>query len=269
MEKIQKALDKARASREGPSQPLLQHPAAADGAVAPAIAYSRTRVVQADPKLLIARRVVAHANGQPLADRFRILRTQVMQKLAVAGHRTLAVTSPNADEGKTFIAVNLALSLAMIPAQTVLLVDLDLRRPGVHRCFGIEPKVGVTDYLLGNVPLADCLVNPGIERLVILPVGASLGASSEVLSSAKMLGLAKELKERYADRIVIYDLPPLLVTDDALMFLNQPECCLLVVAEGETQISDIERSLELLQSARVIGTVLNKAADRKRHYHYS
>lgn len=269
MEKIQKALDKARASRDGSPLTAWPYPGATDDALAAAIASGQICLMRSDPERLIERRVIAQAPGEPVADRFRILRTQVMQKLAVAGNRTLAVTSPNADEGKTLVAVNLAISLAMVPEQTVLLVDLDLRRPGVHKYFGIEPKLGVTDYLLDKAKLAECLVNPGIERLVILPAGEPLDSSSEVLSSAQMLGLAKELRERNSLCVVIYDLPPLLATGDALTFLNQRESCLLVVAEGVTEIGDVERSLELLQSVNVIGTVLNKATDTSNRYQYS
>jgi protein-tyrosine kinase len=267
MEKLQKALEKARALRSGAPPPPT--PGAADPAAGCDIAYVHTRVMPADMKEMTERRIVAHVSAHPLADTFRILRTQVMQKLASSGQRTLAVTSPNADEGKTFTAVNLAASLAMIPAQTVLLVDLDLRRPGVHRCFGIAPNLGLSDYLMRDVTLADCLINPGIERLVILPVGTALGASSEILSTAKMQRLTKELRDRYPDRMVVYDLPPLLASDDALVFLQHAEACLLVVEQGVTQVSDIERSLELLQGTRLIGTVLNKAQAQARRYRYA
>lgn len=265
MENIQKALEKARARRES-GAPASSAPVG--GAASPSGGYTRTRVIRPDPAALKEHRIIVAENGHRLTDTFRILRTQVMQEMTAGRHRTLAVTGPNPNEGKTFIAVNLAVSLAMLTESTVLLVDLDLRRPAVHKCFGLKPDVGLGEYLLHSVPLADCLINPGIDRLVVLPGGAPLRTSSELLSSPKMLSLARELKERYPDRVIVYDLPPLLVTDDALVFLSHAECCLLVASEGKTQVSDIQRSLELLQSTKLLGTVLNKSKCRVRGLNY-
>lgn len=260
MERMYAALEKARRQRDG-----LVPPAHA-GAVAPENGGAgggngarQTRVVATDDHLLRERRVIAPSFHEELADTFRILRTQVIQKMAAAGASTLAITSPGAGEGKTLTAVNLAISLAAYADRFVLLVDLDLRRPGVHRVFEIAPDVGLTDYLSRDLPLADCLVSPTIERLVLLPAGAPLSSSSETLSSPRMARLAGELKNRYADRLVLYDLPPLLLTDDALVFLRLVDACLLVVEEGSTRRADIERAMELLRGVNVIGTVLNKA----------
>lgn len=265
MERIHEALEKARRQRDGLRAAAHARPAAAAGVGGGA---AKTRIVPTDGQALRERRVVAPLTHEGLADTFRILRTQVVQKLAACGASTLAITSPSAGEGKTLTAVNLAISLAAYADRFVLLVDLDLRRPGVHKLFEIAPDVGLTDYLDRDVPLADCLVSPGgIERLVLLPAGAPLLTSSETLSSPKMAGLVGELKNRYADRIVLYDLPPLLVTDDALVFLRLVDACLVVFEEGGTKRADIERALELLRDVNVIGTVLNKARQTTtRHY---
>ena len=264
MENIRKALEKARARRESdaPAAGLGDHrPAGPSGG------YTRTRVVRPDPGKLKQHRIIVAEKGHRLTDTFRILRTHVMQEMTAGRHRTLAITGPNPNEGKTFIAVNLSVSLAMLTEYTVLLVDLDLRRPAVHKCFGLKPDVGLSEYLMGSVLLPDCLINPGIDRLVLLPGGAPLRASSELLSSPKMMNLARELKERYPDRVIVYDLPPLLATDDALVFLSHAECCVLVASEGVTQVGDIQRSLRLLQSTKLIGTVLNKSKGRVRNFY--
>lgn len=219
----------------------------------------RTRLLRADPESLRAKRLVAHLDSGALTDRFRMLRTQVLQRLAQANGTTLAITSPSVGAGKTMIAANLACSIAGFAHHTVLLVDLDLRRPGVHAMFGIEPAVGIRDCLLQGTPLADCLVNPGIEGLVLLPAGAPVAESSELLSSARMAEIAQELKTRYPDRIVIYDLAPILVTDDALVSLQHADGCLVVIEHGGTRKDEIERAARLLEGVNVIGTVLNKA----------
>jgi capsular exopolysaccharide synthesis family protein len=261
MEKIQEALEKAqrhRRDRQAADRALAPHP---DGGLAAARGAPATKVVPADDAVLREQRVVVPLTHQQLADTFRILRTQVLQKMTAAACSTLAVTSPGAGEGKTLTAVNLAVSLSAYADRFVLLVDLDLRRPGIHRRFGIEPERGLTDYLANDAPLSDCLVNPGIDRLVVLPAGAPLSGSSEMLATPKMALLAEELKSRYPDRIVIYDLPPLLLTDDALVFLRLVDGCLLVVEEGATRREDLARAVDLLKDFHVIGTVLNKARE--------
>jgi exopolysaccharide/PEP-CTERM locus tyrosine autokinase len=274
VEKIQKALEKAREQRgevlgTRPSRPKERSPgrAAARDVNAP-IAYRETRVSKAESHVLRQNRVIAGAPREHLADAFRILRTQVLQRLSAKKHSTLAITSPNPEEGKSLTSVNLAISLAMDVNHTVLLVDLDLRRPSVHDFFNFKPEVSLADYLNGKAPLSDCLVNPGIERLVVLPAAKRVGNSSELLSSPEMVALARELKTRYPDRLVVYDLPPLLATDDSLVFLQYVDACLLVIEEGETNKEDIRKSIELLKGCNLIGTVLNKSKNHEKTYYY-
>ena len=275
MEKIQKALEKARQQRgevlAAPPPPRLRErtsgrPVPRD--LSAPIAYSETRVEKTEPHILREKRVIAGVPQEQLADAFRILRTQVLQRMSAQSHSTLAITSPNPEEGKSLTSVNLAISLAMDVNHTVLLVDLDLRRPSIHEFFGIKPGVSIIDYLTGGAPLADCLINPGIERLVVLPAATRVGNSSELLSSPEMVSLAKELKARYPDRLVIYDLPPLLATDDSLVFLQYVDACLLVVEESRTSIEDINKSVDLLKGCNLLGTVLNKSQYYDKNYYY-
>ncbi len=275
MEKIQKALERARQERErvvqesrGPATGSGGPNAAADNRGAgEGITYRHTRVVATGGHALLEKRVIAGLTHDALADTFRILRTQVLQRLTAEGYTTLAITSPNPGEGKTLTSVNLAISLAKDVNRTVLLVDVDLRRPRVHSYFHIKPEVGLSDYLLGEAALADCLINPGIERLVILPGGRPLRESSEMLSTPRMVDLARELKARYPDRLVLYDLSPVLTTDDAMGFLQHVDSCLLVVQEGSTRRGDVERALDLVDGCPLIGTVLNKSSQRAATYY--
>jgi capsular exopolysaccharide synthesis family protein len=196
----------------------------------------------------------------PFVDAFKILRTQVMQRLREHDWNVLGVTSPGHGEGKTLTAVNLAVSLAMETAQTVLLVDANLRNPCVHEVFGLDDCPGLADYLLDNQPLEDLLVHPGIGRFVLLPGGRAISNSTEILTSPIMLALVEELKYRYPSRIVIFDLPPLLHTADVLAFSPYTDALLLVVEEGKTTAEEVQRSLSLVKNSRpVLGTVLNKA----------
>jgi len=263
MDRTRMALEKARKQR-GRGRPVFFVQSMPTLNVNPApISYQETRVVQVSPETLRANRVVAEMDGDPTANIFRILRSHVLRKLADGGWSTLAVCSANQGEGKSLTAVNLAISLAMDVNQTVLLVDLDLRDPDIAAKFGIVPEFGLDDFLRGRVELAQCLINPGIERLVLLPMREPMDRSSEVLGSPLIARLANELKHRYPDRLVIYDMPPLLATDDCLAFLANVDATLFVVAEGETAAADVERSLALLKDNHVIGTVLNKSLEKK------
>ena len=226
----------------------------------PPIVYTRTRSLDIPLSVLRQRRVMAAYDRGPFVDAFKILRTQVMQRLRENNWNVVGVTSPGHGEGKTLTAVNLAVSLAMETSQTVLLVDADLRSPSIHEVFGLDDCPGLADYLLDNQPVEDLLVHPGIGRFVLLPGGRAISNSTEILTSPKMLALVEEFKNRYPARIVIFDLPPLLHTADVLAFSPYTDALLFVVEEGKTTAEQLQRALLLVKNSRpVLGTVLNKA----------
>jgi Mrp family chromosome partitioning ATPase len=147
----------------------------------------------------------------------------------------------------------------MDTAQTVLLVDTNLRNPSVHEVFGLDDYPGLADYLLDDQSLEDLLVHPGIGRFVLLPGGRPVSNSTEILTSPKMLALVEELKHRYPARVVIFDLPPLLHTADVIAFSPHTDALLLVVEEGRTTAEEVQRALSLVKNSRpILGTVLNK-----------
>jgi Mrp family chromosome partitioning ATPase len=198
---------------------------------------------------------------------FRMLRTQVLQRMDANGWRSLAILSPAAADGKTTTAVNLAVSLASDRLHTVLLVDFDFRRPALASRFGLAPEFGVDDVLSGHAALEDCLYHPqGFERLVILPARAALANSSEILAGPRGREVVAELRARYPERIIMFDLPPVLVADDALSFIPLVECGLVVAAEGRTRRNDLVRTIELLSKLPLVGTVLNRATDTTSSY---
>jgi protein-tyrosine kinase len=262
MERIEKALAKAREQRQARAGiPQTSCPQVASSAPAPVDGDGRTtQVMAAADTTLRENRVIAGFSQDPRADLFRMLRAQVLQRLAADGDTTLGICSANPGEGKTLIAANLAVSMALDANHTVLLVDLDLRQPSLADCFGLPVRMGMSDYLFDGVPLADCLVNPGIDRLVLLPAGRALNNSSEALTSPQMVNLAREMKARYPDRIVIYDLPPMFSSDDAMVFLPQIDATLLVVCEGVTSSGDVQRAVDLLDGCKLLGTVLNRSS---------
>jgi len=205
------------------------------------------------------RRLVMGLRNDPHADVFRQLRTNVLRQLREKEWTSIAVVAPTAACGKTFVTANLAIAIAMEVNQTVLVVDADLRNPRVGWQFGMEVEKGLLDYLHSDVPIEDLLVNPGFDRLVVLPGRHTSDSSSELLSLPKMSSLVQELKSRYQSRIILFDLPPLLTSDDALLFMPHFDAALLVVEDGMTTPEEINRSLSILEETNLAGMVLNKS----------
>lgn len=223
------------------------------------VRYSTTRTVEPSVKTLSQNRVIAGEMHDPRVEAYRQLRSQVLAEMRRHDWHSLALTSAHENAGKTLTAVNLAISISQEANQTVLLVDLDLRKPSVHTTLGIDITKGIVDHLLREEPIENILLNPGYPRLVVLPGLPQGHYSSEILTSSKMKSFMAEITGRYPDRIIIFDLPPLLRNDDAIVFVPNVDACLFVVEDGATKPEDIERSMQLLKRSQLIGTVLNKA----------
>lgn len=262
MDYIQQAIDKARQERNNePADNSASHgqPTSSTDDGVPSINYTQTRRVKLSDKVLRSNRIIAGFSDDRRAEVYRQLRTQVIQKLRSNNWKTLAVTSPKPSAGKTMTAVNLAISLSKEVNQTVLLVDLELTNPGVHKALGIDVEYGILEYINSDRNIADLLVNPDMERLVILPSAGDANYSSEQLSTPKMQSLLDDLATRYDSRIVIFDIPSLLVNDDALIFTPFVDAALLVIEDGVTTTDELEQSLQMLEGTNVLGTVLNKS----------
>jgi protein-tyrosine kinase len=267
MARVKKALEEAVPPEDESSQRQAERPdfkLVKEVAVsAQDIVYTRTRSIDVPRDLLRENRVVSGFNPCFLTDAYKILSTQVSQKLRGNGWSTLGVTSPGRREGKTLTAINLAISLAAEFNQTALLVDADLRRPSVSGYFGLPPEAGLSEHLMSNTPLEELLIHPGVAGFVFLPGGAPLTNSSDVLGWRRMAELVKEMKARYPGRVVVFDLPPLLYTADVLAFAPCIDATLLVVEEGRTLRGDVKRAAGLLSATHLIGTVLNKSRELK------
>jgi protein-tyrosine kinase len=279
MDRIRKALDLARMERAKPpaeatggEEAFTPPPKTTDGkrsvdAPLAAIAYTRTRVFTPLPAVLEANRVMNPGTTDPGAVAFRMLRTQVLQRMDSNNWRSLAIFSPGDRDGKTTTAINLAASLAGDRRHTVLLADFDFKHPKVAARLGLSPQSGSDDVLLGTAGIEESLYHPdGFERLVILPARSSLMNSSEILAGPRSREIVNQLRNRYPERIIVFDLPPVLHADDALAFAPLVECGLVVVAEGRTRRNDLTRTIELLHNTPLVGTVLNRAADAPRGY---
>ena len=271
MDRIRKALDLARQERDrsfaGAVEEPLPFEEKSDARLPAAIEYTITKSFHASADLLESNRIVSVQSPGAAAGAFRMLRTQVLQRMMENNWRSLAIFSPCRDEGKTTTAINLAVSLANDHLHTVLLVDFDLKRPTVAAKLGISPQRGADDLLRGDAQVEDCLYHPqGFDRLVVLPARSAMDNSSEALAGRHGRELVAEFRSRYPDRIVLFDLPPILEADDALAFAPLVECGLVVVAEGLTRREDLLRCMELLHKTPIVGTVLNRAADAASAY---
>lgn len=229
--------------------------------------YTQTRCEKLDHSLMNRNRIVGINKDSPHSVVFDILRTKVLRKMDENGWRTLAITSPTPGSGKTVVALNLAMSISHQMDRTALLVDLDLRRPKVANYLGLSSGKSLSDVYRGNAEIAEAMVNPGMPRLVILPSYEPEVRPAEILSSRRMRNMIKELSGRYTDRIVVFDLPPLLSADDAMTVLPHVDCMLLVIGDGEVSQSEIEESLGDLPALNIVGVVLNKAEVASRGYY--
>jgi capsular exopolysaccharide synthesis family protein len=269
VERIKQAVERARRERQKVvADDLLDRPPeTAETEPDEDIGLTQTRQIEVPRVLLERNRILTGIERNEVAHAYKALRTHVLQGLRGNNWKSLVVTSPGENAGKTVTAINLAISLARDVNHTVLLLDLDLRRPSVHKYLGFTPEAGLSDYVNGNAEISDLLVSPGIERLTVLPGHKSVDHSSEMLSSPRIVRLIKEMKSRYRERIIVIDMPPLLMTDDVLAFSPNVDAALLVVEAGGTPKDDITRSIELLGGTNLLGTVLNKSRSGGRAYY--
>lgn len=270
MERISRALELARSQRTQREQrgaasaaagPLVSDADLADSNAQ--TATMRAPCFAASPEALAREHILPPGADGPLAAPYKLLRTQVLQRLDQLGANTLAILSPAPGAGKTLTAINLAIAIAADLGRTALLVDLDLRNPHVHTRLGLEPEAGVEDCLRGRKSIEQVIVRlEGYERLAVMPARGSVSNTSELLTSERAAALIDELRNRYKNRIMIFDLPPVLQADDALAFSRVVQAGLVVAGEGRTDRGQLLRSIEMLRELTIVGTVLNGSRDR-------
>lgn len=227
-------------------------------------AYSLSRQVSVDIKKLQEKRFVAALTETSESDAYKILRTQIQQRTKDKGWNTLMVTSPWPGAGKTLTAINLAISMAQEFHQTVMLVDCDLRKQSIHKQLGYESYRGIADHLLENIALSELIVSPRINKLTIISGGKTIEGSTELLGSSKMERLVAEMKNRYQNRYIIFDVPSLLQGADAIAFLPFIDAVLLVVESGKTSLTDSKTALKLIPPEKLLGFVVNRQPSSKR-----
>lgn len=179
---------------------------------------------------------------------------------AVKRSNLIMVTSSLPGEGKTFCAINLAMSIALELDHTVLLVDADVARPSILRSLGLKAERGLMDVLVENkLDIADVMLKTNVDTLTILPAGTAHRHATELLASQAMSALLDEISSRYSDRIVIFDSPPLLLTTEARVLASQMGQIVMVVEAESTTQNAVKHSLQQLETCPNVSLIYNKA----------
>ncbi|MBV7534754.1 XrtA-associated tyrosine autokinase [Duganella sp. sic0402] len=203
-----------------------------------------------------------------VAEDFRIIKRPLLRNArgdkdgpAIHHGNLIVVTSAMPGEGKTYCAVNLAMSIAMEMDITVLLVDADVARPSVLKVLGLPPAPGLMDILLRDkTDLADVILRTNVATLSILPAGRANKHATELLASRSMSRLLTEIAERYADRIVIFDSPPLLMTTEASVLATQMGQILMVVESERTTQHAVKQALRHIEQCPHVKLLYNKSS---------
>lgn len=269
MSTIEKALAKKKDSK--PSKPETEQSTDQEEVVAqeqsPAETVSANKQLTIDTASLNEKGYLIDTGARKsIKDEFRQIKRKLLNNAFGTASKMLnhpnliMISSAKPNEGKTFVSINLALSIALEQDKTVLLVDADVLRPSVNRELGVEQTEGLIEYLLEDEkPLSDVMFNTNIDKLKVIPAGHPHHLSNELLASEKMAVLANELATRYPDRVVIFDCPPLVGVTETLVLANLMGQALVVVEESKTSITSIKEATENLNEDLAVGLVLNKA----------
>jgi Mrp family chromosome partitioning ATPase len=260
MKQIERAIAKARADSKSDFVRRQAEPSPRGSALGSLrVREAAANAAPLNHRILAANRIVSWNKRDTRTPAFDVLRTKVLTTMKSNGWRTLAVTSPTEGCGKTVVSINLAFSIAHQMSSEVLLVDFDLRHPRVASYLGIAPSADLTAFLEGRTPLTTCMVAAGGARLGVLPTVETRPNATELISQSRSESLFEQLKASGSLSLGVFDVPPLLSTDDALAVIPRIDCVLLIVAESLTTKTDLSEALSLLAGANLLGVVLNKS----------
>lgn len=201
-----------------------------------------------------------------LANQYRVIKRPLLDNVAGKGGsrmphaNRIMVTSAMPGEGKSFTAINLAMSIAMELDYRVLLVDADVARPSIMKTFGLPPGPGLLDLLLNDGSnMAQALLQTNVDKLSLLPSGTPQARATELLASDAMTRLVEEMGQRYPDRIIIFDSPPLLLTTESRVLASHMGQIVVVVQAEKTLQSQVRHALNAIETCPVKLMVLNQA----------
>lgn len=239
-------------------------PAAKPAEARPAV-VSRNVEINLDA-LAAAGIVTPNAPRSQIADQFRVVKRPLISNAmgkgasVIANGNLIMVTSALPGEGKSFTAINLALSIATELDYTVMLVDADVARPSVLNVLGLKPSRGLLDLVQDEtLDLSDVLLKTNIDKLTVLPSGTPHPRATELLASDAMTRLVEDMGKRYSDRIIIFDSPPLLLTTEARVLASHMGQIVMVVRAEKTLQSDVHHALATIEACPVKLMLLNQA----------
>ena len=210
--------------------------------------------------------VAPDAEKSQIAEEFRIIKRPLIANAfgqgaaRVKNGNMIMITSSLPGEGKSFCAINLAISMALEMDRTVLLIDADVAKPRVPEYLGIHADLGLLDVLQDkNLKLSDVMIKTDIAKLTILPAGRTYKRATELLASEAMTRLVEDIGNRYADRIILFDSPPILATSEASVLATHMGQIVMVVEAERTSQEAVREALSHIQSCEVVNMLLNKA----------
>lgn len=203
------------------------------------------------------------------AESFKLLRAQILFSKDRERPRTIMVTSAMPGDGKTFVAANLAASIAQGIDDYVLLVDCDLRRSSLHQMFGLSNRYGLHEYLKKKKELPELLIKTSINKLSFLPAGTLPSNPSELLASNDMMSFLEEVRDRYDDRFIILDTPPSQILAESHVISNFVDGIVFVVRENVTPSDMVKKAVSSFSKEKLLGVVVNgHAKHQKKHAYY-
>ncbi len=224
--------------------------------------YTQTKVSPADQGTLEKHGILTPEFHPTIVEQYNLLRVKVQRLMFEKKARSLVVCSPGPGEGKTVTAVNLAISIARETSRTVLLVDADMRRSALNRYMGLEDTPGLYEHLTRGLPLNELLINPGIPRLTILTAGMPGHCPADILGGPAMQEFVADIRDRYRERMVIFDSPPLNLFSDGLYLARYADAALMVVRSGHTKEEELTKAMEETGETFMLGTVLNRVPEK-------
>jgi protein-tyrosine kinase len=258
MSRIEMAMEKAALLREGmdaPAAEVARRKPESKVYLPAAVSPQYGKLAPDNPFL-----VNLHDPHCPTAEEYRKLKSVLVKMTTGERFRNcLMVTSSVPSEGKSLTALNLALSLAQELDHTVLLVDADLRRPSVHRYLNVEQGIGLSEVLKGEAQLGETIIATGIGKLSIIRAGRSVDNPAELFSSQRTKDVLRELKERYPDRYIILDTPPVLPFAESRSLAHLVDGVLFVVMERLASQTNIKDAVDSLKGCTLLGMVYNAA----------
>jgi protein-tyrosine kinase len=254
-------------ARAAPSHAVIVPPPLPDAPNPAARRRTTSRTIILDRSRLLAAHVVDMAGTRSRAsEELRMIKRQLLRKAfsspsaTRAGANVIMITSARPGEGKTFTALNLAVSIAIEPNHQVLLIDADTVRQGISQAIGLDEPSGLLDALSDDErELTELILRTDIPNLAILPAGAARDNAAELLAGPRMVTLMSEMCVRYSNRIILIDAPPCLVSSDPPALAGIVGQVVMVVEAGRTQRDDVEDALEMMKDCPDVSLILNRS----------